>query len=199
MVARVYVEGGGDSNHLRTLCRKGFSDFFRKAGLEGRMPRVVACGSRNEAYNDFVTAHRKAGGDVYPVLLVDSEAAVAAQVPWEHLSQRDSWQKPPNASDDQAHLMVQCMEAWFIADRLCLAQYFEQGFVPNALPPRNDVENIPKNDLMNGLKNATRHTRTKGEYKKGKHSFAILERIDPDLVRQASPCANRLLVLLENL
>jgi len=95
--------------------------------------------------------------------------------------------------------MVQCMEAWFMADKRFLEEYFGQGFTRNPLPPRDDIENIPKNDLMNELKNATRHTRTKGEYKKGKHSFAILERIDPNLVRQASPYANRLILLLESL
>jgi len=163
------------------------------------MPRVVACGSRNESYNDFVTAHRKANDEVFPVLLVDSETTVAAPSPWDHLTQQDHWQKPQGARDDHAHLMVQCMEAWFVADRHCLEQYFGQGFTPDALPARHDVENIPKNDLMNGLKNATRHTVTKGEYTKGRDSFAILERIDPNLVRQASPHANRLLALLENL
>ena len=196
MVARVYVEGGGESNHLRTLCRKGFSEFFRKAGLAGRMPRVIASGSRREVYDDFVTAHRKAEGSVFPVLLVDSETAVSAQSPWDHLMQLDHWDKPQGATDDHAHLMVQCMEAWFVADRHCLERYFGQGFTLNALAARNDVENIPKNDLMNGLRDATRHSLTKGEYEKGRDSFAILERIDPNLVRQASPYANRLIVVL---
>ena len=91
------------------------------------------------------------------------------------------------------------MEAWFFADRNCLAQYFGQGFTPNALPAQQDVESIPKNDLMEGLQNASRHSETKGEYRKGRDSFAILERIDPNLVRQASPFANQLILLLASL
>jgi len=133
---------------------------------------------------------------MFPILLVDSETAVSAQSPWDHLAHQDHWDKPQGATDDHAHLMVQCMEAWFVVDRDCLAQYFGQGFTLNALPARNDVEDIPKNDLINGLIDATRHTRTKGEYKKGRDSFAILERIDPTLVTQASPYANRLIAVL---
>lgn len=53
---KIYVEGGGDSKELKTRCRRGFSNFFEKAGLKGRMPRVVACGSlvlavRAQAYH----------------------------------------------------------------------------------------------------------------------------------------------------
>ena len=77
MTVKVYVEGGGDGRDLRTRCRKGFSAFFEKAGLAGRMPRVVACGSRESAFDRFRTAFaaRKAGEFV--ALLVDSEAPVA--------------------------------------------------------------------------------------------------------------------------
>ena len=33
----IYVEGGGDTGRERADCRKAFSTFFKKAGLEGRM------------------------------------------------------------------------------------------------------------------------------------------------------------------
>lgn len=52
---KLYVEGGGDTNLLRTACRQGFSEFLKKAGLAGRMPRVVACGGRQDAYDAFCT------------------------------------------------------------------------------------------------------------------------------------------------
>ena len=45
----LYVEGGGDSKVLRTACRRGFSEFLAKAGLQGHMPRIVACGGRSQA------------------------------------------------------------------------------------------------------------------------------------------------------
>ncbi|MDR0720595.1 MAG: hypothetical protein LBF78_13230, partial [Treponema sp.] len=55
-MVKIYVEGGGDTHTLRTACRRGFSGFLEKAGLKGYMPRIVACGSRNNAYADFCTA-----------------------------------------------------------------------------------------------------------------------------------------------
>jgi len=194
---KIYVEGGGDTNALRTKCRRGFSEFFRKAGLEGCMPRIVASGGRQSAYDDFCTALKKAGNDEFIALLVDSEGPVTTNgSPWIHLANRDGWARPATANDDNAHLMVQCMEAWFIADRVSLAEFYGQGFSLGALPSRTDVENIPKADLFAALTQATRATRTKGEYGKGKHSFDILARLDPEKVKAASPYASRLVATL---
>src|SRR5690348_15393692 len=74
---RLYVEGGGDHNKaLQTLCRRGFSEFVAKSGLRNRMPRVVACGHRQQAFESFQTAHAEVDATRPPVLLVDSEGAV---------------------------------------------------------------------------------------------------------------------------
>ena len=51
MKVKVYVEGGGDGKDLRTKCRRGFSSFFEKADLVGRMPQVIACGGRAKAFD----------------------------------------------------------------------------------------------------------------------------------------------------
>ena len=81
------------------------------------MPRIVACGSRGDAYDDFMTAIRKAEAKDFIVLLVDSEQAVLhGDGPWAHLSKRDGWTQPRNASDENVQLMVRCMEAWFVAE-----------------------------------------------------------------------------------
>jgi hypothetical protein len=120
VTVKIYVEGGGDHNKaLHTQCREGFSKFFQRAGLEGRMPRVVACGGRQQAYNAFRTAHANAVADSLPILLVDCEAPVIGNDPWEHVRLRpgDGWSRPSGATEDQLHLMVQTMEAWFYADR----------------------------------------------------------------------------------
>ncbi len=198
MVAvRLYVEGGGDAKTLRNACRRGFREFFLKAGLGGAMPRIIASGSRNSAYDDFCVAQK--AGAACALLLVDSEEAVRNEDgPWDHLSKRDRWARPSGASDEQCHLMVQIMESWFLADKATLAEYFGRGFKEGALPKRDNIEAIPKADVMKGLQNATRQTETKGGYSKGAHSFEILALIDPKLVRQASPYANRLLVVLAN-
>jgi len=201
MVAtKLYVEGGGDSNALRTRCREGFTAFLEKAGLEGRMPRIVACGTRGKAYDHFCTALRQRGSGEFVVLLVDSEEPVPPDTgPWKFLSARtgDKWDKPADAADDDVHLMVQCMEAWFLADKDALARYYGQGFAATALPGNPGVEQIPKDDVLQGLRNATRHTQ-KGDYDKGEPSFQILAVIDPSKVKNASPHASRFLDHLLN-
>jgi hypothetical protein len=187
---KIYVEGGGESNALRTKCREGFSKLIENAGFKSRMPRIVACGGRRCAYEDFCTAVENATADEFPLLLVDSEAMVSS-APWDHLRTRDGWDRPSQATDEHAHLMVQCMEAWFLADRDTLSEFFGQGFRPNALPANNNVEEISKEDLSRGLENATRDTRTKGVYDKGKHSFELLAALDSSKVQDSSQHARR--------
>ncbi len=83
------------------------------------------------------------------------------------------------------------MEAWVFADKDALAEYFGAGFNRNALPPRRDIENIPKTDLENGLQQATLLCK-KGQCRKGRHSFRILAELPPEKVTAASPHARRL-------
>lgn len=196
---RLLVEGGGESKALRIECRRGFHDFLSKAGRAGRMPRIVACGGRQQAYDDFRAhlAHARSGETT--LLLVDSEAPVADGSPWDHLRNRagNGWARPAGASDDHCHLMVQCMEAWFLADRDALRDFYEQGFLENALPGNTSVESVPKQDVLDSLQQATQHCKTKSPYSKGDHSFALLSRIDSLKVLQASPWAKRLVDTLK--
>ena len=189
MSVTLYVEGGGDRASLRANCRKAFRSFVRRAGAEGRMPKIIASGSRNEAYDDFKAAH--AQGIVTAMLLVDAEEEVTVSGAWEHLRSRDNWRRPPGASNDQCHLMVQFMESWFLADREALASFYQQRFRPQSLPgnPRQ-VEQISKRDVENGLERATRDT-SRGRYHKGRHSFEILASLDPAKVTAAYPHAKR--------
>ncbi len=157
------------------------------------MPRVVACGSRQRAYDQFCAAIDEAETDSFIVLLVDSETAVAASdSPWEHLKKRDKWAQPSAAEDDSAQLMVQCMEAWFVADRRSLGAYFGKDFKAAALPARDDVEAIAKGDLERTLERATKSC-SKGSYNKGRHSFELLGCLDPSKVMNSSCHARRLI------
>ena len=161
------------------------------------MPRIFASGSRQQAYEDFRHALGVSHDDEIVGLLVDSEGPVATDAGvWRHLQDSDGWDKPTGAGDDQVHLMVQCMEAWFLADRAALAGYFGDGFTEKSLPRRTDVEAVPKQDLERGLNAATRNSIPKGTYRKGRDSFAILADLDPDKVVKASPHAKRFLETL---
>ena len=196
MKVKVYVEGGGDGKSLRPKCRQGFNSFFEKANLVGRMPKVIACGGRDSAFDKFCIALRSKNAEEFIVLLVDSEGPVAdGSGTWLHLGTRDGWERPDGAEDENAHLMVQCMEAWFLADKDNLAAFFGQGFNRNALPSSQKIEDVAKRDVLEGLRRATRRCK-KGEYGKGRHSFDMLEQTDPAKVMNASPHARRLVEIL---
>jgi hypothetical protein len=135
--------------------------------------------------------------DKFVLLVVDAEEEVITDV-WEHLHRRtgDHWVRPDGTEDNQAHLMAQVMESWFLADPEVLATYFGNGFRKSALPRRTDIERISKRVVYQGLNSAARDTK-KREYKKGRDSFASLEKITPQLVRVAAPHAERLFATLE--
>lgn len=163
------------------------------------MPSFHPGGSREKTYKKFCTAINEAKDDCFIVLLVDSEAAVASSdSPWEHLKKCDKWTQPPAAADNSAQLMVQCMEAWFVADRQSLADYFGKDFNAAALPKRDDVEAIAKDDLEPALKQATKScSKGKGTYRKGLHSFELLGCLDPSKIMDASHHAKRLIDALK--
>ena len=91
--------------------------------------------------------------------------------------------------------MVQIMESWFLADRQALQDFYGDGFRPKALPGNPKIEQVPKQDVLNGLERAAQSTRQRG-YSKGRHSFSILATLDPTKVRAASPYANRFIQAL---
>jgi hypothetical protein len=194
----LYVEGGGDTRGQQAPCRKGFSSFLEKTGFKGRMPKIVACGGRANAFSNFKTAIKDRAPNALALLLVDSEEGVNGNEPWLHVKQRigDEWPRPMGAKHEQLHFMVRTMEAWFHSDLEVLEEYFKPGFRRNAMSPNPKVESIPKKDLYQGLKAATEKAK-KGAYSKGEHSFAILALIDPRKVRSSSPWADRFLTHLE--
>jgi hypothetical protein len=130
------------------------------------------------------------------VLLVDSEDPVlSGKSAAAHLRDRDKWRKP--LPDEQVHLMVQCMEAWFLADKTALTQYYGNEFKRSALPPNPKIEEISKKDVADGLSRATAST-DKGTYHKTRHGFEILERVDPAAVERGSPFAGALFAVLRS-
>lgn len=191
----LYIEGGGPyaRSQTATACRKAFHLFFEKALGDKQKPRIIASGSRDEAYHDFSRALEETG--TFAVLLVDSEdPVVSGGTAAAHLRHREHhWTKP--MPDDQVHLMVQCMEAWFLADKAALAKYYGKKFKASALPTNPKIEEIPKREVLSGLAGATKETQ-KGPYHKTKHGFDLLECIDPAAVRKASGHADALIELI---
>lgn len=194
MSVRIYVEGGFQGS-TKNNCREAFRSFLEKT-IPPRSFTVIASGSRHDAFEDFRDALKRHPED-YNLLLVDSEEPVKGGA-WQHLRDRpgDHWHRPTTASEDQAHLMVQVMESWFLAHKEVLIDYYGQGFLAGSLPGQPNIELIAKQDVFNALQHASRKTK-KGEYHKTRHGFDLLELIDPKRVRAASHHAERLLAVLE--
>ena len=197
MKATLYVEGGGDGRSLHSRFREGWREFLRSAGVDGRV-KIVRGGGRERTYRRFATAAASAGSGAVALLLVDSEDPVAAgHTIWRHLAARDGWTRPGDAGDDQAFLMVQAMETWFLADRDALRAYFGDGFRAKAIRAWPDLESVPRETVLDALKRATAACRK--SYAKGRVSFELLARIDPARVEAACPHARALLDRLRSL
>jgi len=189
----IYMEGGGDKAALHKILRDGMKSFLEKANFQNNMPSIVACGGREQAFDRFCTAIHQGK---HAFLLVDSESPVTCESPWEHLKNRqgDKWEKPDNVTDNECHLMVQCMESWFLADIDTLADFYGKGFNRKVLATTN-IEIIDKQTVFKQLEKATQNT-LKGKYNKGNHSFYLLGMIDPQKVRKSSDWANRFINIL---
>jgi hypothetical protein len=196
---RIYVEGGGQGAQTKAMMRQGFQEFFRELRQQARQRRgrwhVIACGSRNDAFDDFTRALRD-HPDAFNILLVDAEGRVTVS-PRDHLRMRDGWDTS-GLSSDQCHLMVQMMEAWLVADVEALKAFYGQGFRVNAIPGTRNVEAIDKRRLEDALSRATRDTQ-KGEYHKIKHGAKLLGRIDPAQAREKAQHCERLFRTVERL
>ena len=195
VTATLYIEGGGEGRELGARFREGWNEFFKSAGV-GNKTNIVRGGGRDQTLKKFAIAVKERHPGTVPLLLVDSEASVVAgQSVWQHLSlNKKNWIRPCGAGDDQAFLMVQIMETWFLADRVALQNYFGAKFKQNALKQWPNLENIPKTTVLDVLEKAT----SKG-YSKGKVSFKLLAQIDPNRVKAACPHAEALLNRLRNL
>jgi hypothetical protein len=172
--------------------------FFASAGLVGKRPRTVPCGGRRQAYDAFVAAISSPRYGELALLLVDSEAPISVgHTIWQHLSIRDGWSKPTGAGDEHVFLMVQVMEAWFIADKRALQLQFGAKFDTTAFPAWPSIEAVTKDKVFAALAKAT--AACGAGYAKGSPSFEILGRLNAHTVEAACPHAKRLLNRLRSL
>jgi hypothetical protein len=116
-------------------------------------------------------------------MLIDSEDPVRdMEATWEHLSQREDWQRPADAEDEQVLLMVTCMETWIVCDRAALRNHYGRSLRESALPPAEQLEQRRRQVIQHGLRQATR--RCLNAYTKGKRSFEILSTLSPAVLEQ---------------
>ena len=87
----IYLEGGATGQHSKDVtirCQQAFSKLINKMGFEGRKPKLVACGGRENVFMRFCTEHSGASGQ-YIAMWIDSEEPIKNDIEkaWEHLGQ----------------------------------------------------------------------------------------------------------------
>lgn len=174
---RVYFEG---SPKLRAGFHAFFSELRATANAIPCSISFIAGGGRNDAIHDFRLAaqsHR----DAWNILLIDSEEPFREGMATDlcHANRIG----PAHAGS--VFWMVQVMETWFLADPSALSAYYGDGFKVKHLGAHQNVERIPKADVIAKLKQAAKDT-AKGEYHKTAHAPDLLSRIDSSRVRSAS-------------
>ncbi len=98
---------------------------------------------------------------------------------------RDAWVRPDGVTDDQVLFMTTCMETLIVADREALKEHYDANLQESALPPLANLENRARDEVQEKLSLATRNC--KNAYMKGKRSFAILGRLNPETLRKHLP------------
>ena len=202
MSAHLYIEGGGNSKEEKMRCRQAFTSLLTSQGLSGRLPRLTACGGRGSAFDDFKTAHANAQAGHFVALLIDSEDPAAIPVDplqqqtWEHLRWRDGWDRPADATDQQVLFMTTCMETWIAADRATLRTHYGTALNENQLPATTNLESRHRHEVQERLERAT--AATSKPYRKGKRSFELLAKLNPESLDPLLPSFRRAIAILED-
>jgi len=170
MEIRIYFEGAKP-------LRGGFKSFFRELSDAAKEANCeIAFIASKNGPTDFQKAMRT-HPNAWNILLKDTEGPLTAEAA--SLCQKLGI---PTQLVGNVYWMVELMESWFLADSEALAQYYGREFLANAIGNTANVENIPKAEVLDRLKRATRNT-GKGEYHKTAYAPFLLERIDADRVR----------------
>lgn len=195
----IYIEGGGAHSEKQDReFRAAWRAFFEKADLK-RMPATFRGSGRDQAFKAYCHAVTTRRSDELPLLLVDSEDLVkTGHDAWKHLKARDNWPKPKGAGNEDAFLMITCMETWFVADRATLKAFFPK-LIEKHIKQWPDLEKVPKPAVLAALKKATAKCATCYDEKaKGNAGFKLLGRLRATEVEKSCPAAKRLLDKLRN-
>ncbi len=180
--------------------RQGFSEFFGKwakdENLNVKFDNNVL-GDRGKAVNVFLKFAALYPNDLI-LLLIDTEREKDVTEDAKLFLQKDFPNSDfSNVKELQCHFMAQTMETWFLADKEKLAGCFDNKFKENSLPKHNEIEKIPKAEVIQKLKIATEETSNgKGKYEKGGNAGKILREIRAQKVIEAARHCERLFAVI---
>jgi len=128
---------------------------------------------------------------------VDSEDPMLdIEKPWDHLSKRDKWIKPAKATDGNVFLMTTCMETLYAADPQALTVHFGPKFNAQQLPSQHNLESRHRHEVQESVARATKDC--PNQYAKGKHSYEILGKLNPDVLAEKLPSFKRTRRILDS-
>ena len=169
--------------------RRGFSQLFElhvgRARLQRLKVNLIAGGSKMEAIKNFMR-YCSRYSESLNVLLVDSDGPVTGTTQYLHnsLHSLSIWGSDTPCSDEQVHLMIQAMEAWFAADPQSLRRHFGRNFNVRALPSPQSAEVVSAADLLTAIRRGLPQNRRRRGYDKVSDGVELLGLIDPDVVSQ---------------
>ncbi len=200
----LYIEGGGDRAQQQSELRSAFKILLEKAGFKGHMPRILACGGRDQAFHQFKKSFTDRSQADIAILLVDAEDPVASNESsinapvWKHLKERDKWERPDAAQENQVALMVTSIETWIIADHAALKAYFGPKLKEKHLLPLQNLESRKRKDVLDALEKATEDCGRDRQYRKGAKSFQVLATVNPHTLQQNLPHFKRFIDVLRH-
>jgi hypothetical protein len=178
---RIYFEGD-------KVLKPGFEHFFsglRKAARPYLSSvDLIAAGS---GVKDYAKGCRS-NPDALNILLKDSEEPLPSD-PATLCTKLGI----DESRSEQVFWMVEQMESWFLADPEALEEYY--GLSPGTIRATQNVEAIPRAEVKQRLKQATKST-TKGEYDKVRHAPHLLKKLDPAKVQKRAPNCRKLFVAI---
>jgi hypothetical protein len=166
--------------------------FITKACPSARGRLIIRLGkNKAETVKDFLRAISEKPASSL-ILLIDSDAPDNGSL-LPNIMETPLWRQhaPKKLSTPAVHWMVQVMESWLVADENALRSYYKKKLKPEALPKRENVEDITPSQVLRALSRASG-----GTYDKASHAPKILEQLDPEKVRARAINCDRFLAFI---
>ncbi|HEX3149243.1 MAG TPA: DUF4276 family protein [Gemmataceae bacterium] len=183
----VFIEGEGGG---RTTSKRGFlAGEFRKSWKQFLQP--LADHATNKGIRRFQCIAGRGGSAVTDtfanplpkdqgalrILIIDSEGPVAdVSKPWAALNPK---KRPKWATDSDCYLMVQCLEAWLLADRDGLKAHFDRTktcFNEKKLKKWPNLEALDRKTVQRAISDATSSCKNPYGHADGNVLIAIVDR-----------------------
>jgi hypothetical protein len=190
---RLYVEGGpvgADAEGVRRF-RTALKRHFERLDPRLKALELVARGSTDQTIKSYAEGVRQHSGDCRVALLVDSDAAVTASSPAQHLASKLDSANVPRDARANIFLMVQCMESWLVTDASAFVKCYGTKTRAPKLPQNPDIEAVPKRDVLEALESMAKST-PNGHYHKIRDGARILAELRPEVVAKRSKHARSL-------